>query len=434
MYRTGPSGGCTASYQTGLMAETKSGSYCSSSTDDDDDEGDSYGSQSSSDCSTAEANDWQPLSSTRRRRPSDTATTVAAATEFDLLDARRLPDLLDPVRLVTVLDDCLRSEYVRGCVVETWDTVLSDHLESIAHLVLYQTPEHTVSQTVYEQLTELSAVLRPPSPQHRQQSPSARQPEPARADAERVYSTLRSTARSLLITRVDACCRLNMCRAVGLAVAALRSSTRPVFTVENFLVEINEAANFANLYCSGYARRICAALKDIYDTVMAGDYHPTNVIVQMAVMEKSIREALRTLADAQASSEQKTVAQRSLLAELDSIGTTVRMKNHGCLDDAPTVTEQATELRRAAAVDVRGVGMNGLARRFVHFTISPWRAPISMYHQKSPVSVDQVLKNTVRLVESLVSELFKPCLSSRHRRRQRRYRSRHSHQLHDKQL
>ncbi|VVC25130.1 Hypothetical protein CINCED_3A012102 [Cinara cedri] len=428
----------TVVHQTGPMADNStSGCYCSSSSDDDSDEGDSDGSHSSSGCSTADAVDWQPLSSTRRRRPSDTATTAAAATEFDLLDARRLPDLLDPDRLVTVLDNCLRSEFVRGCVVETWDTVLSDHLESIAHLVLYQTPEHAVSQTVYEQLTGLSAVLRPPLPPNHRQPQATRQPEPARVDAERVYATLRSAARSLLTTRVDTCCRQSMCRAVGLAVVALRSSTRPVFTVENFLVEINEAANFANLYCTRYARRICAALKDIYDTVMAGDYHPNNVTVQMAVMEKSIQAALSTLVDAQATGEQKAVAQRSLLAELDGICTTVRMKNHGCLDDSPTAAEQLQSRRKqeyAAAVDVRDIGVNAFARRFVHFTMSPWRAPISMYHQKSPVSVDQVLKNTVRLIETLVSELFKPCLSNRHRRRLQRYRSRHNHQLHDKQL
>lgn len=415
----------TAVYQSGLTADNTGNDYCSSSSDDDNDEGDSDGSRSSSSCSVAESNDWQPLSSTRRRQTrSETATTVAAATEFDLLDARRLPDLLDPERLADVLDGCLRSEFVRGCVIETWDTVLSDHLDSIAHLVLYQTPEHIVSQTVYEQLTELSAVLRPPRHQHPQ---SACQPEPTRVDAERVYRTLRSAARSLLTTRVDACCRQSMCRAVGLAVVALRSSTRPVFTVENFLVEINEAANFANLYCTGYAKRICAALKNIYDTVMAGDYHPSNVTVQMAIMEKSIQAALRTLADAQATSEQKTLAQRSLLAELNSICNTVRMKNHGCLDDQSATAEQAQRRRQQELTAAVGL-------RAVHFTLSPWRAPISMYYQKSPVSVDQVLKNTIRLIETLVSELFKPCLSNHHRRRLRRYHGRQNHQLHDKQL
>lgn len=309
---------------------------------------------------------------------------------------------MDPVRLVAALDECLGSEYVRGCVVETWDAVLSDHLEAVAELVLYQTSEHAVSHAVYEQLVGLSAALRPPGPG----------PGPARLDAGRVYGTLRSAARSLLTTRVDACCRQAMCRAVGVAAVALRAATRPVFSVENFLVEINEAAHFANLYCAAYAKRICATLAGIYDAVMAGDYHPTNVVVQMAVMEKCIRAALHTLADGRATAAQKTAAQRSLLAELDGVRATVRMKNHGCVahdDDA------------AAAAPV-------------HFTLSPWRAPIRMYHQRSPASADQLLKNTVRLVEALVSEMFKPCLRPDGHRRGRHRDGGRPRSRRDKQL
>ncbi|XP_060870977.1 uncharacterized protein LOC132945293 [Metopolophium dirhodum] len=408
------------------MANRNGGSSCSCSDDDDDDdddeEKDDDDSGSCSSCSTAEADDSGGDGATRRRLTCGRTTAAAAATSFDLLDARRLPDLLDAERLVAVLDGCLESEYVRGCVVETWDAVLSEHLEAIAHLVLYQTPEHAVSQAVYEQLVGLSASLRPPANDGQQQ-----QQRPARVDAERVYGTLRSAARSLLTTRVDACCRQSMCRAVGLAVAALRCSTRPVFSVENFVVEINEAANFANLYCTGYAKRICAALEGIYDTVMAGDYHPTNVVVQMAVMDKCIRAAVRTLSDGRATAAQKTAAQRSLLAELDDVGATVRMKNYGCVDDAaadspPHQLAMATASSRAA--------------RVVHFTMSPWRAPIRMYHQQSPTSVDQVLRATVRLVEALIAELFKPCLSGRHRirRHRRRRRTSSSRQQHDKQL
>jgi len=344
----------------------------------------------------------------RRQQASDTTTTTtttaaaaATATVFDLLDARRLPDLLDPGRLVAVLDECLRSEYVRGCVVETWDAALSDHLEAVAHLVLYQTPEYAVSQAVYEQLVDLSVALRPPVP------PGPGRAEPVRVDADRVYGTLRSAARSLSGTRgVDACCRQSMCRAVGVAVAALRANTRPVFTVENFLVEINEAANFANLYCAAYARRICAALEGIYDAVMAGEYHPASVTVQMAVMEKSIRAALQTLADGRATAAQKTAAQRSLLVELDGVCATVRMKDHGCVrhdDDADGTVDD--KLCRRTAVGLPPV------RGPVHFTLSPWRAPIRMYHQQSAASTDQLLKTTVRLVETLVSEIFKPCLN-----------------------
>lgn len=393
---------------------------CSDNDDDDDEEEDDDSSGSCSSCSTAEADGESGSGATRRRSVSNRTTTAAAATSFDLLDARRLPDLLDAERLVAVLDGCLRSEYVRGCVVETWDAVLSEHLEAIAHLVLYQTPEHAVSQAVYEQLVGLSASLRPPAD-------DAQPQRPARVDAERVYGTLRSAARSLLTTRVDTCCRQSMCRAVGLAVVALRCNTRPVFSVENFVVEINEAANFANLYCTGYAKRICAALEGIYDTVMAGDYHPTNVVVQMAVMDKCIKAAVRTLTDARATAAQKTAAQRSLLAELDDVGATVRMKNHGCVDDATVDLQQQ---RRQLAVATT----SSSAARFVHFTMSPWRAPIRMYHQQSPTSVDQVLRATVRLVEVLVAELFKPCLSTRHRVRRRRHRTSSSRQVHDKQL
>jgi len=426
----------TPDKQTGSMANRNGGSSCSCSDDDDDDdddeekdEDDDDGSGSCSSCSTAEADDDRGGGdgATRRRLTSGRTTAAAAATSFDLLDARRLPDLLDAERLVAVLDGCLASEYVRGCVVETWDAVLSEHLEAIAHLVLYQTPEHAVSQAVYEQLVGLSASLRPPGADDDSQQQHRQQRRPARVDAERVYGTLRSAARSLLTTRVDACCRQSMCRAVGLAVAALRCSTRPVFSVENFVVEINEAANFANLYCTGYAKRICAALEGIYDTVMAGDYHPTNVVVQMAVMDKCIRAAVRTLSDGRATAAQKTAAQRSLLAELDDVGATVRMKNHGCVDDA-AADSPPRQLAVAAA--------SCTAARFVHFTMSPWRAPIRMYHQQSPTSVDQVLRATVRLVEALVAELFKPCLSGRHRvrRRHRRRRTSSSRQAHDKQL
>lgn len=373
-----------------------------------DSDGDCCGSCSS--CSTAEVDDDRTAMAQWRRRqrlqrqPSQTTATVAAATAYDLLDARRLPDLLDPERLVAVLDECLGSDYVRGCVVETWDAVLSDHLEAIANLVLYQTSEHMVSQTVFDQLIGLSGALKP------------QPPEPARVDAERVYDMLRSAARSLLSTRaVDACCRQNMCRAVGLAVAALRASTRPVFSVENFLVEINEAANFANLYCTGYAKHVCAVLKEIYDAVMAGEYHPTGVVVQMAVMEKSIRAALQTLTDGRATAQQKTAAQRSLLAELDGISATVRMKNHGCLDAAAGSAPSPTPTSVAVP----------------YFTMSPWRVPIRMYHQQSPASVDQLLKTTVHLVEVLVSEMFKPCLDSR----QRLHRRHHLRpRVHDKQL
>ncbi|XP_050542803.1 uncharacterized protein LOC126906308 isoform X2 [Daktulosphaira vitifoliae] len=308
---------------------------------------------------------------------------------LDLLDPRRLSDLLDPSHLVAVLDGCLKTDYVRGCVVETWDTGLSEHLEAIAHLVLYQTSEHTVSQMVCDQLTELSAALRPTDKKH-----------PACVDAGRVYGTLKSAARSLLSTHVDLCCRQNMCRAVGLAVVALRSSTRPVFSVENFLVEINSAANFANLYCTSYAKRICAVLKEIYDVVMAGDYHPTNVVVQMAVMEKSIKAALETLADNRATSAQKITVQKSLLDELDNICTTIRMKNYGSLDSPITQMEL----------------MDHPPVRSVYFTMSPWRSPITMYHQKSGASIDQLIKNGIRLIEILVTEIFKPCLSKRHRR------------------
>ncbi|KAL4112025.1 hypothetical protein QTP88_015874 [Uroleucon formosanum] len=403
------------------MANRNGCSSCSCSDDDDDDdeddEDDDDGSGSCSSCTTAEADDGV----TRRRLTSDRTTAAVAATSFDLLDARRLPDLLDAERLVAILDGCLESEYVRSCVVETWDAVLSEHLEAIAHLVLYQTPEHAVSQAVYEQLVGLSASLRPPANDGRQQ-----QRRPARVEAERVYGTLRSAARSLLTTRVDACCRQSMCRAVGLAVAALRCSTRPVFSVENFVIEINEAANFANLYCTGYAKRICAALEGIYDTVMAGDYHPTNVVVQMAVMDKCIRAAVQTLSDDRATAAQKTAAQRSLLAELDDVGATVRMKNHGCVDDTAVDSPQK-QLAVATA--------SSTAARFIHFTMSPWRAPIRMYHQQSPTSVDQVLRATIHLVEALVAELFKPCLSGRHRdRRHRRRRTSSGRQSHDKQL
>uniref|UniRef100_A0A2S2NZE4 Uncharacterized protein n=2 Tax=Schizaphis graminum TaxID=13262 RepID=A0A2S2NZE4_SCHGA len=404
------------------MANRNGESCCCSDDDDDDDsddnddDEDNNSSGSCSSCSTTEADD----NAIRRRLSSGRATTAVAATSFDLLDARRLPDLLDAERLVAVLDGCLESEYVRGCVVETWDAVLSEHLEAIAHLVLYQTPEHVVSQAVYEQLAGLSASLRPPT------DDSTQQQRPARVDAERVYGTLRSAARSLLTTRVDACCRQSMCRAVGLAVAALRCSTRPVFSVENFVVEINEAANFANLYCTGYAKRICAALEGIYDTVMAGDYHPTNVVVQMAVMDKCIKAALRTLADSRATAAQKTAAQRSLLAELDDVGATVRMKNYGCVDD--TAADLPQQQRQLAALATASPA------RFVHFTMSPWRAPIRMYHQQSPTSVDQVLRTTVNLIEALVAELFKPCLNSRQSVRRRRRRTRSSRQAHDKQL
>lgn len=358
---------------------------------------------SCSSCSTTEADQPAPAAA-RRNLLSPSSSVAAAATAFDPLDARRLPDLLDPERLVLALDGCLQSGYVRGCVVETWDSVLSDHLDAIAHLVLYQTPELSVSQSVYEKLTALSTALRPKEPAAFA-APSQRQP--GRLDAELVYRTLRSAARSLLATRVDACCRQSMCRAVGLAVAALRANTRPVFSVENFLVEINEAADFANLYCTEYAKRICAALTGIYDAVMAGEYHPSNVVVQMAVMEKCIRAALRTLADARATGEQKAAAQRALLAELDDVCATVRMKNYGCLDSAAAVVG-----------DVRPDGSAAMARP-VHFTMSAWRAPIRMYHQQSSVSVDQLLKTTVRLVEALVSEIFKPCLSN-HRQNRRR--------------
>ncbi|XP_015365845.1 PREDICTED: uncharacterized protein LOC107163110 isoform X2 [Diuraphis noxia] len=413
------------------MANRNGGSCCCSDEDEEDDdeeedENDDDDSGSCSSCSTAEVVDDDDIGcATRRRLTSAGRTnTAAAATSFDLLDARRLPDLLDAERLVAVLDGCLESEYVRGCVVETWDAVLSEHLEAIAHLVLYQTPEHAVSQAVYEKLVGLSASLRPPANDGQHQ-------RPARVDAQCVYGTLRSAARSLLTTRVDACCRQSMCRAVGLAVAALRCSTRPVFSVENFVVEINEAANFANLYCTGYAKRICAALEGIYDTVMAGDYHPTNVVVQMAVMDKCIRAAVRTLADARATAAQKTAAQRSLLAELDDVRATVRMKNHGCVDDVGADPRQ--QQRRQLAV---ATSSSVTAARFVHFTMSPWRAPIRMYHQQSPTSVDQVLRATVRLVEALVAELFKPCLSGRHRVRRpnRRHRAYSSRQMHDKQL
>lgn len=381
-------------------------------------DGDSCGSCSSN--STVEADDDQSVTAQRKRRqrlqrhPSETTATVAAATAYDLLDVQRLPDLLDPERLVAVLDGCLKSDYVRGCVVETWDTVLSDHLEAIANLVLYQTPEHVVSQAVFDQLIGLSGTLKP------------QPPEPARVDAERVYDTLRSAARSLLATRaVDVCCRQNMCRAVGLAVAALQANTRPVFSVENFLVEINEAANFANLYCTGYAKRICAVLKDIYDAVMAGEYHPTGVVVQMSVMEKSIRAALQTLTDVRATAQQKNATQRSLLAELDGISATVRMKNHGCLDAATTGgTTSSPPAPSPPTPAYRSV--------VPYFTMSPWRVPIRMYHQQSPASVDQLLKTTVHLVEMLVSEMFKPCLDSR-QRLHRRQRLR-SNRVHDKQL
>lgn len=387
------------------------------------DDGSSRLSCSSS--STAEAEDRPPATTSgagRRHRPGP-SSVAAAATAFDPLDARRLPDLLDPERLVIALDGCLQSGYVRGCVVETWDAVLSDHLEAIAHLVLYQTPELSVSQAVYEKLTTLSAALRPKEPAAAA-TPSLQQPEPSRLDAELVYRTLRSAARSLLATRVDACCRQSMCRAVGLAVAALRANTRPVFSVENFLVEINEAANFANLYCTEHAKRICAALTDIYDAVMAGEYHPSNVVVQMSVMEKCIRAALRTLADPQATGAQKAAAQHALIAELDDVCATVRMKNHGCLD--------------SATASVVGDGRQGGSAsvpspRSVHFTMSAWRAPILMYHQQSPVSVIQLLKTTVKLVEILVSEIFKPCLSN-HRRHRHRNQHQHQHQPHGKEL
>ncbi|XP_025191858.1 uncharacterized protein LOC112592092 [Melanaphis sacchari] len=416
------------------MANRNCESCCCSDDDEDEDEDeededddDSSGSYSS--CSTTVAVD---TNTTRRRLSSGRTTTAVAATSFDLLDARRLPDLLDAERLVAVLDGCLGSEYVRGCVVETWDAVLSDHLEAIAHLVLYQTPEHAVSQAVYEQLVGLSASLRPPAGDGQQR-------RPARVDADRVYGTLRSAAQSLLTTRVDACCRQSMCRAVGLAVAALRCSTRPVFSVENFVVEINEAANFANLYCTGYAKRICAALEGIYDTVMAGDYHPTNVVVQMAVMDKCIKAALRTLADARATAAQKTAAQRSLLAELDDVGATVRMKNYGCVDDCAAAADPQQQQQQRSRL---AVAATASVARSVHFTMSPWRAPISMYHQQSATSVDRVLRTTVHLVEALVAELFKPCLSGRRdvhrrsssRRRHRRCRTCSSRQVHDKQL
>lgn len=381
---------------------------CGNSSCGEEDDDDGAGSCWS--CSTAEADE------------------VAARTAgFNLLDARSLSDLLDPERLVAALDQCLNEGYVRGSVVETWDATLSDHLEAIADLVLYQTPEeYAVSRAVHEQLMELSAALRPPPLSGGDHD--GRQ-QPARADANRVYGTLRSAARSLLAcapAAVDACCRQNMCRAVGLAAAALRCNTRPVFTVENFLVEINEAANFANMYCTEYAKRICAALTGIYDAVMAGEYHPTGVTVQMAVMEKSIRAALNTLADGRATAAQKTAAQQSLLAELDGICATVRMKNYGCVYDGaavqppppqPPQPPPATDDRDATAV----AALQARRSRYpVHFTMSPWRAPIRAYHQQSSVSVDQILKSTVRLVEALVSELFKPCLSDRQRRHRRR--------------
>ncbi|XP_050422073.1 uncharacterized protein LOC126834300 isoform X2 [Adelges cooleyi] len=321
---------------------------------------------------------------------------------LDLLDPRCLPDLLDPSRLVSVLDSCLGTDYLRGCVVETWDGGLSEHLDAIAHLVLYQASEHVVSQTVYDQLTELSAALRPAGDGHGDRQPCAR------VDAGRVYGTLRSAAGSLLTAQVDPCCRQSMCRAVGLAVMALQSNTRPVFSVENFLEEINGAANFANLYCTVYAKRICAVLKEIYDTVMAGDYHPTNVVVQMSVMEKSIRAALDTLADHRTTAAQRTAAQRSLLDELDDICATVRMKNHGCLDSASLTSGYADLARRPPS-------------RLMHLTLSPWRAPITMYHQQSTASVDQLFKSTVRLVETLVTEIFKPCLPRRNRRRSKQH-------------
>ncbi|XP_025424279.1 uncharacterized protein LOC112693429 [Sipha flava] len=429
-HRTGPIANINHRYRR----SGSSGSENDEEMEEEEEEEDDSGSSCSS-CSTLEADEFgdaEPVTWQRRRRQrsagsGDTAT-AAAATAFELLDARRLSDLLDPARLVTVLDACLGSEYVRGCVVETWDEVLSDHLDAIAHLVLYQTPEHAVSQAVYEQLTELSAMLRPyrPVAAAADVGDQIQRPTAARVDANRVYGTLRSAARSLLSTRVDACCRQSMCRAVGLAVAALRANTRPVFSVENFLVEINEAANFANLYCTGYAKRICAVLKDIYDAVMAGEYHPTNVLIQMAVMEKSIGAALQTLADARATAAQKTAAQRSLLAELDGVCATVRMKNHGCLDDGA-----AAAGHRDAAAALQPVA--GMSRgRHVHFTMSPWRAPIRMYHQQSPVSVDQVLRTTVRLVEALVAEMFKPCLNNRQRARRRRPRA--GQLTHEKQL
>lgn len=429
--------------RTGSMANRNGGGSCCCSDDDyddDDDEEDEEDDSSSiggGSCSTAEAADDDDDDYCDGGRSS----TAAAATSFDLLDARRLPDLLDAERLVAVLDGCLGSEYVRGCVVETWDLVLSEHLEAIAHLVLYQTPaEHAVSQAVYDQLIGLSVSLRPPTDHHVQhrQLPHPSQPpqRPARVDAETVYGTLRSAARSLLTTQVDACCRQSMCRAVGVAVAALRCSTRPVFSVENFLVEINEAANFANLYCTGYAKRICAALQAIYDAVMAGDYHPTNVVVQMAVMDKCIGAALRTLSDARATAAQKTAAQRSLLAELADVGATVRMKNHGCLDESGADHVQLRSQRPHQLVEAATAVPFS---RSVHFTMSPWRAPIRMYHQQSPASVDQVLRATVRLVETLVTELFKPCLSGPRHRRSRSHRkgSRRAcsiRQVQDKQL
>lgn len=333
----------------------------------------------------------------------------AVPTAPDFLGVYHLSDTLDTENLVAVLEECLSADYVRGCVIETWDAVLSDHLEAIAHLVLYQSPDHMVGHAVYEQLSELSVALQPPSPA--QQSNHQQQRQSTRVDAERVYGTLRSAARSLLTTRVDACCRQSMFRAIRSAVIALRLNTRPVFSVENFLIEINDAANFANLYCTEYARRICAALKDIYDTVMDGDYHPTNVVVQMAVMEKSIQAALQTLANAQATGQQKIVAQQSLLAELDDICATVRMKNYGCLDGTVDYTEhhEPRPITRPAADHSTTSG------RSVYFTISPWRVPIRMYHQQSPSSIDNLLKSTVRLVEMLVSDIFKPCLNNQKR-------------------
>lgn len=439
-------------HRTGPMANSEY--YRSNGEENEEDEDSGSSCSTCSTCSTSSTLETDELSdatqtwSWRRRRhrqqqrrrrlvASGNTSTAAAATAFELLDARRLSDLLDPARLVTVLDACLGSEYVRGCVVETWDEVLSDHLDAIAHLVLYQTPEHAISQTVYEQLTELSATLRP----RRDPVVGGGGGGAVRVDADRVYGTLRSAAGSLLATRVDACCRQSMCRAVGLAVAALRANTRPVFSVENFLVEINDAANFANLYCAEYAKRICTALKDIYDTVMAGDYHPTNVLVQMAVMEKSIGAALQTLANTQATVAQKKAAQRSLLAELDGICATVRMKNHGCVDDGgdggsgTDASASAGHRNAVAALQRCSPGRVAAVGRFVHFTMSPWRAPIRMYHQQSAVSVDQVLRTTVRLIESLVSEIFKPCLNNRHRARRRRHRAAAAGRLtHEKQL
>lgn len=382
---------------------------------DDKDDCESCCSESCSSCSTATAGEHDeglpsPEAAGRLRLVYSETITAAAATTPELLDAHHLSSLLDTEKLMVALDECLSTEYVRGCVVETWDAVLSDQLEAIAHYVLYQSPDHVVGQAVYEQLSELSAALRPPptAQQSLQQNERQQQQQSTRVDAERVYGTLRSAARSMLTTRVDVCCRQSMFRAVGSAVVTLRSNTRPVFSVENFLVDINDAANFANLYCAEYARRICVALKDIYNTVMAGDYHPTNVIVQMTVMEKSIRAALQTLADARATGPQKTVAQRSLLTELDEICTTLRMKNYGCVDVIVAGTGHQEPRTVARATD-RPTTIG----RSVYFTISPWRAPIRMYHQQSPGSIDQLLKSTVRLVEMLFSELFKPCLTIR---------------------